>query len=444
MGFKTDFVWGASSAAYQIEGAAFEDGKGSNIWDSFSHIPGTVYGGHNGDIACDHYHRLEEDLDAMAALEIKSYRFSISWARVIPGGIGAVNEKGIAFYDRLINGLVKRGIKPCMTLYHWDLPYALHIRGGWLNPDSPEWFAEYARLIRERFGDRVHDFITFNEPQVFVGCGYYNGEHAPGYKLPKWELLRIGHNVLKAHGLAVKELRRGEPCRIGFTGASCPAVPATEKNEDIEAARKNYFESDYDAFAFSDAYWFDPVITGKYPEWVYNYESHFKPEITDDDMELISQPIDFIGLNIYQGKYISAQGLVGETPGTPRTSIGWPITPQALYWGPRFMFERYGKPIIITENGMACHDAVSLDGKVHDPNRTDYLHRYLSELKRAADSGTEIDGYYVWSLTDNFEWAKGYSERFGLVYVDYATQRRVIKDSAEFIKNVISTNGKDL
>ncbi len=445
MGFKKDFIWGAASAAYQVEGAAFDDGKGLNIWDAFTHEKGKIYDDHNGDIACDQYHRLEEDLNIMSELGLQSYRFSVSWARILPDGTGKVNEKGVEFYNKLINGLTERNIKPCMTLYHWDLPYALHLKGGWLNDESPVWFGEYARVIKERFGDRVHDFITFNEPQVFVGCGYFEGVHAPGYKLSKAELLHIGHNVLKAHGTAVKELRKGHECRIGITGASCPAIPASESNEDIEAAKKCYYESDYDAFVFSDAYWFDPIFKGKYPDWVYRFEEVNKPVITDEDLMLINQPIDFLGLNIYNGKYVdSKKGILKNPQGFPRTAIGWPITPEALYWGPRYMYERYGKPIIITENGMACHDTVSVDGKVHDENRIDYLRRYLREYKRAADDGIELNGYYVWSLTDNFEWGHGYNQRFGLTYIDYDTQKRTIKDSGMFIKEIIKFNGESL
>lgn len=447
MGFKNDFIWGAASAAYQVEGGAFEDEKGLSIWDTFSHEKGKIYENQNGDTACDQYHRLEDDLGVMSELGLRSYRFSVSWPRILPDGIGKINEKGIEFYDRLINGLLARGIKPCMTLYHWDLPYALHLKGGWLNNDSPKWFAEYAGLIKERFGDRVFDYITFNEPQVFVGCGYFEGVHAPGYKLAKAELLRVGHNVLKAHGMAVKALRNGngEKCRIGITGASCPAIPVSDSEEDIKAAENCYYASDYDAFAFSDAYWFDPVFKGKYPDWVYAFREINKPVITDGDLELICQPLDFLGLNIYNGKYVSQKdSILGNPQGFARTLMGWPVTPEALYWGPRLMFERYGKPIMITENGMSCHDAVSLDGKVHDPDWVDYLHRYLREYRRAAEDGIQLDGYYVWSLTDNFEWGHGYNQRFGLTYVNYQTQERIIKDSGRFIHDVISANGENL
>lgn len=445
MGFKKDFIWGAASASYQIEGGAFEDGRKPSIWDTFSHKEGKIFNGDNGDTACDHYHRYIEDLDIMKSLGIKSYRFSVSWSRIIPDGVGEVNEKGIEFYNSLIDEMIKRGIEPCMTLYHWDLPNALHLKGGWLNGDSPEWFREYAALIKERFGDRVHKFITFNEPQVFAGCGYYIGEHAPGYRLSKSELLRIGHNVLKSHGSAVKELRNGEPALIGLTGASMPSIPYTDSEEDIKAAREAYFSSDNDGFIFSDAFWFDPVIKGRYPEWVYSYEAFDKPEITDEDLKLISQPIDFIGLNIYRGTNVSAAyGTVSDKVGAPITDIGWSITEKALYWGPKFFYERYGKPIMITENGRSCHDLVSLDGKVHDPDRIDYLARYIKELKKAADDGVEIDGYYVWSILDNFEWAEGYKERFGIVYVNYETFERIIKDSGVFYKNIIETNGEEL
>lgn len=446
MSFKKDFIWGTATASFQVEGAAFEDGKGLNIWDAFSHIDGKTFGGHTGDVACDHYHRLEEDLDIMKSLGLKGYRFSVSWARIIPDGTGAVNQKGIDFYNRLIDGLISRGIKPCMTLYHWDLPYALHLKGGWLNDDMPDIFANYAKVIKENFGDRVHDFITFNEPQVFVGCGYFDGKHAPGYRLSKAELLRIGHNVLKAHGKAVIELRRGEPCRIGLSCASQPAIPVSEADKD--AARENYFQSNHPAFAFSDAYWLDPIFTGKYPDWVYAYKEINVPQITDEDMKLISQPIDFIGMNIYTGRYVKAgvSGFEVQPPkvGMTRNSIGWFITPEALYWGPYFYYERYKKPVVITENGMACHDCVSLDGKVHDPSRINYLHRYLQNLKKAAEDGVDIDGYYVWSLIDNFEWSDGYNERFGIVYNDYETQQRIIKDSAYWYKDVIASNGDNL
>lgn len=287
--------------------------------------------------------------------------------------------------------------------------------------------------------------MTLNEPQVFAGCGYFEGSHAPGYKLAKGELLHIGHNILKAHGLAVKALRDGQKCSIGFAGASCPPMPVTESKVDIDAARENYFLSNYEAFLFSDAYWADPMVKGQYPDWVRNYKGDGAPVITDEDLKLINQPLDFIGMNIYNGRFVSAKkGVLGNETGYARTLIGWPITPTALYWGSKFFNERYNLPIIITENGMSCHDVISLDGKVHDPNRIDYLNRYLRELKRATDDGVPVEGYFQWSLMDNFEWAQGYNQRFGMIFVDYSNQKRIIKDSGYWYKKVIEENGDNL
>lgn len=448
MSFGKDFMWGAAAASYQIEGAAFEDGRGASIWDEFSHTDGKVFGGHTGDIACDHYHRFKEDVKLMSELGIKAYRFSISWSRLIPDGSGKVNQKGIDFYGALIDELLKYGIKPLATIYHWDLPYALHLKGGWLNDGISDLFEEYTKLIAESFGDRVKHFITFNEPQVFVGCGYLEGKHAPGYTLGTKELLHIGHNVLKAHGKAVRTLREIIPdVKIGFTCASSPACPASEK--DVESARDAYFYCGREHFVFSDSFWVDPIVFGKYPQRLLDECADILPEITDEDMRLIGAPIDFLGLNIYVGHNVekNENGQPQNVPfkvGHPRTAIGWDVVPQALYWGPKFYYDRYKLPICITENGMSAHDAVSLDGKVHDPNRIDFLNRYLSELKRAVGDGANVLGYFQWSFTDNFEWSYGYSERFGIVYVDYDTQVRTVKDSALWYKNVIESNGENL
>lgn len=439
-----NFLWGAATAAYQLEGAAFEDSKGLSIWDTFSHRNGTVANNHNGDTACDHYHHLEEDLNLMQELGLKSYRFSVSWPRILPNGTGAVNETGISFYNRLIDGLLARNIEPCMTLFHWDLPYSLHRRGGWLNDDSPLWFEEYAGIISRKFGDRIKLFITLNEPQCIAG-GYYNGELAPGYHLSKGELLQTCHNLLKAHGRAVSVLKQDNSCRVGIAHATAPFLPDTDATEDVEGARSGFVNSDYDAFMYSPTFWTDPIVFGRYPEWVNKYKALDAPVITAEELSLINQPIDFIGLNIYTGtRYSASKGLLVSPPGSPHTLIGWDIVPQALYWGSRFIYERYDLPIMITENGMSCHDAVSLDGKVHDSNRIDYLERCLKELSRASADGVDIRGYYLWSLIDNFEWAKGYQERFGIIYCDYATQKRTLKDSAIWYKKLIETNGAAL
>lgn len=448
MSFRKDFVWGAATASYQIEGAFDEDGKGRNIWDEFTHTDGKISDKSTGDIACDHYHRYKEDVKLMAELGIKAYRFSVSWSRILPDGTGEVNQKGIDFYNALIDELLKYGIEPYITLYHWDLPYALHLKGGWLNDDISDCFERYTEIAAKSFGDRVKNFITFNEPQVFVGCGYLEGSHAPGYKLSDKELLHICHNVLKAHGKAVRVLRANvKDVNIGFTSASSPLVPVSEN--DTEAARSAYFSCGKGNFIFSNAFWHDAVVFGKYSESLVNAYGDDFPAFTDDDMKLISSPIDFIGLNIYTGAYVKANKdgyaeRLDPVQGHPHTAIGWDIVPETLYWGTKFFYERYKLPVFITENGMSAHDCISLDGKVHDPNRIDYLNRYLLELKKSAEDGTDIRGYFQWSLLDNFEWAKGYSERFGMIYTDYPTQKRIVKDSGHWYKNIIGSNGEKL
>lgn len=449
MGFRKDFVWGAATASYQIEGAAYEDGKGLNIWDMYCKEPDTIFEQHNGDVACDHYHRLEEDVALMVQLGLKAYRFSVSWSRIIPEGTGKTNQKGIDFYNRLIDLLIENNIEPYMTLYHWDLPYALHLKGGWLNPEIADWFGAYTDVIMNNFKDRVHNFITLNEPQVFVGCGYRDGSHAPGYKLGRREQLLVGHNVLRAHGKAVESIRKaaGSSARIGISMATTPKCPYTEA--DIETARKEYFRVDKDNFIFTYAYWLDPICTGRYNADILRECGDILPDITKEDLKLIGQPIDFIAANIYSGTFVTTKATgeaeyVKQRTGHPRTAFDWPVVPESLYWGPRFFCERYKMPYFISENGMSAHDAVSLDGKVHDPNREDYIHRYLLNYRRAADEGYDVQGYFAWSLMDNFEWTKGYDERFGMIYVDYETLKRTIKDSAFFYREVIESNGENL
>lgn len=452
MGFCKDFVWGTATSAYQIEGAVKEGGKGEHIWDVFTKEPGHIYEGHTGETACDHYHRYQEDVNIMAEMGLKGYRFSIDWSRVLPFGTGKVNEEGIAFYNRLIDALLEKGIEPYITLYHWELPYELYKRGGWMNPEIVEWFGAYAKLVAERFSDRVKYFFTLNEPQCFVGLGFLNGEHAPGLQCNIRDTFEMAHNVLKAHGRAVQMLRQygKQSLIIGYAPTSSVCYPKTDKPEDIEAARQAYFAANTDLknWTWNVSWWSDPVLFGKYPEDGLKCYEAYLPKITEEDMKLISQPIDIYGQNIYNGRCVSmgADGkpeMVSRYEGFPRTAIDWPVTPEVLYWGPKFLYERYKKPIYITENGLSCHDVVSLDGKVHDPNRIDFLARYLKELKKAAGE-VEIAGYFQWSLMDNFEWARGYDERFGLVYVDYPSQQRILKDSAYWYKELIATNGKNL
>lgn len=453
MSFRKDFIWGTATASYQIEGAAYEDGKGLSIWDTFSHEPGRIFEGHTGDIACDHYHRYKEDVALMKQMGVKNYRFSLSWPRLIPEGVGEVNEKGVAFYNALIDELVAAGIRPFITLYHWDYPRALQARGGWENPDSPNWYVDYVELVARRFGDRVKDFITFNEPQCFIGKGFGDCEHAPGYRLPLHAKIPMSHHVLKAHGLAVLKLRELVPgCRVGYAPCGNPCMPATNSPEDIEAARKAYFDITTNPLQwFSDiSWWSDPPMLGRYPEKGLKMVGQYLPKGWEEDMKIIHQPLDFYAQNIYNGRLIKAADnelgyeQVCFAPGHPKTAIQWHVTPDALYWGPKFLYERYKTPFLITENGLSCHDAVSLDGKVHDPNREDFMHRYLLAYKRAAEDGVDAIGYFAWSLMDNYEWAEGYADRFGLVYVDYTTQERIIKDSFYWYKTVTETNGENL
>ena len=449
MGFAKDFVWGAATSSYQIEGTVRDSGKGQNIWDVFTKEPGRVYEGHTGDIACDHYHRFREDVAYMKELGLKGYRFSIDWSRVLPEGTGKVNEKGIDFYNALIDELLEQGIEPYITLYHWELPYEIYKRGGWMNPEIVEWFGQYARLVAERFSDRVKYFFTLNEPQCFVGLGFLQGCHAPGVKAPLRDTFEMAHNALKAHGRAVQMLRAygKQNVQIGYAPTSGMCYPEKETPKDIEAARKALFAlpDDLSNWTWNVSWWSDPVILGKYPEEGMKKYEKYLPVITDEDMKLISQPIDFYGQNIYNGRCIrmGTDGRPEEVrrpAGFPKTATNWPVTPEALYWGPKFLYERYRKPIYITENGMACHDTVSQDGKVHDPNRIDFLARYLKNLKRAAEE-IDIRGYFQWSLMDNFEWDKGYAERFGIIYVDFETQERIWKDSAYWYRDLIRRNG---
>ncbi len=453
MGFPKGFLWGAATSAYQIEGAWNEDGKGLSIWDTFCQRPGNIKNGDSGRVACDHYHRFREDVALMKELGLPAYRFSVSWPRILPEGIGQVNQKGIDFYSALIDELLKNDIEPVMTLYHWDLPEALQCKGGWLNDDSSDWFAEYAQVIAQYFGDRVKKFITFNEPLCVIGRGYDWGNFAPGYRVSPRQLLRAAHNLLLAHGKAVTALRDGcsKDVKIGLTanfGSYYPVDPTSQA--DIEAARTLTFQmtgtpSDWIGQA---SWWFDPIVFGRYPELTLEQQRSL-PTGWEKDLQIISAPTDFIGINLYHGRptTVDASGVPvtkGLGVGRLRTAPGWPITPEALGYACRFLYERYHMPIYVTENGMACHDSVALDGKVHDPNRQEFLHRYLLSLKQTIEAGTDVAGYFVWSLLDNFEWASGYNDRFGLIHIDYATQKRTVKDSAFWYADVIRTNGENL
>lgn len=448
--FREGFVWGAGSSSYQIEGAHAQDGRGPSIWDTLCRRPGAVHNGETGDIACDHYNRSAEDVDVMSRIGLSAYRFSIAWPRVLPLGIGKVNEAGLAFYDRLVDELLRAGITPWVTLYHWDLPQALFDRGGWLSPEIPAWFAEYTRVVVDRLSDRVQHWITINEPQIFVGLGYREGKHAPGLKLSLREQLAAAHNVLLAHGRGAQVIRERarKPALIGWAPVGRVDYPVIESRDQIDAARASTFGITEAGF-WNNTWFGDPVCLGRYPEDGLKLYGTDVPRIAKGDMETIHQKLDFYGVNIYSGAPVRMNSSgktenVAWSPGVASTTMRWPVAPKALYWGPRFLHERYGLPIVITENGMANADWVSSDGCVHDPQRIDYTRSYLLELARASADGVPVDGYFHWAIMDNFEWAEGYKERFGLVHVDFATQKRTMKDSAYWYAEVIRTNGDHL
>jgi len=450
MPFPTNFVWGAASAAYQVEGAAYEDGKGLNTWDMFCRTPGAIWEGNTGEVACDQYHRYRDDVAIMKAMGLKAYRLSINWSRVLPEGTGNPNPKGLAFYDALIDELLANGITPWVTLFHWDYPCELYWRGGWLNPDSSDWFAEYAKLVVDHLSDRVQHWMTINEPQVFLQMGHIDGTHAPGLKLALPEALRTAHNVLLSHGKAVQAIRAGAKKlpQVGFAFVGVANFPDSEKPEDIEAARMASFNV-YQKDLWSNSWFADPIFLKHYPDDGLKLFGAAAPKVNPGDMDIISQPVDFYGMNTYFGARIrrGANGLPEEVQppvGHTVTLFHWRILPETLYWTPRFLYERYKIPVYITENGMSDIDFVHLDGKVHDPQRIDFTRRYLRMVRKAIEDGVDIRGYFHWSLMDNFEWAEGFRQRFGLVYIDYPTGRRIPKDSADWYKQVIATNGENL
>ncbi len=456
-GFPEKFVWGAATAAYQIEGGWDLDGKGPSIWDEFSHTPGKIKNNDTGDIACDHIHRFKEDVQLMKKIGLKAYRFSISWPRLLPDGTGRINEAGIAFYSDLVDELLANGIEPYVTLYHWDLPLRLMEKGGWCNPDSADWFAEYTMLVAKRLGDRVKHFFTFNEVSVFIK-GIINGIHAPGLQMTPDYYVKAFHNILRAHGRAVRILRQNVPeVKVGIAPAILPYIPKTEK--DVKACRDTLFRvrrifegapnNAIGTFINVPSMLLDPIVFGRYPEDGLQVIAPYLPENWQQDMEEIAEPIDFIAFNTYQARVAVDDGNGGiiREPfktGYPRTAIDWPVFPECLYWVATFLWERYKLPLYISENGISTHDWISLDGKVHDMNRIDYLNRHLLHLGKAIAQGVDVRGYFQWSLMDNYEWARGYYDRFGLIYVDYPTGERTIKDSGLWYHQVIETNGAHL
>lgn len=446
--FPVDFVWGAAAASYQIEGAASADGKGPSVWDQMCRYDDAVDAGDTGDVACDHYNRYREDVSLMASIGLKAYRLSISWPRVLPAGTGTVNQAGLDFYDRLIDSLLEHKIDPWVTLFHWDFPYALYQKGGWLNPDSQYWFAEFAGIMAEKLGDRVTHWMTQNEPQVYLGLGHFIGVHAPGLKLDFREVLVATHHSLLAHGRAVQALRAkaSRQLKIGAAPVSTVSIPETESEADIAAARRSMFHFKPKNL-WTHSWYADPIFKGHYPEEGLRVFADYLPSFPEEDFAVISQPLDFFGFNCYNGNVVraadNAEGFT-EVPyptGGPRTSMDWTVTPDALRWGPRFLHERYGKPLVVTENGLANNDWVATDGEVHDPQRIDFLKRHLRSFHQAIEDDIPCIGYFQWSIMDNFEWAEGYRKRFGLIYVDYDTQQRILKKSAHWYREVIQSQG---
>jgi len=448
MQFPRDFVWGVAASSYQIEGGASADGRGDSIWDTFCRGKGNVWMDQTGDTACEHYHRMESDVDLISQIGARAYRLSVAWPRVMPGGRGAVNAAGLDFYSRLVDRLLAKGITPWVTLFHWDFPQALFDEGGWLNRDSADWFAEYSAVVVDALSDRVSNWITLNEPQVFIKYGHGDGINAPGLKLPLREQILAGHHAMLAHGRSALAIRAHAktPPKVGYAPVCVVRYPKTDG--DLDAARHATGEVTVKDL-WNNAWWMDPVLRGEYPESGLKVFGADVPDFNSGDFDIIQQPLDFLGINIYEGQPIST-GAAGEPVFAPRpvghplTAFRWPVEPESLYWGPRFMHERYNVPIYITENGLSNIDWVHLDGKVHDPQRIDFTTRYLRALRRAASDGVDIRGYFHWSLMDNFEWAAGYKERFGLIHVDFETQERVLKDSAHWYRGVIESNGEGL
>lgn len=442
--FPLDFLWGTATSSYQIEGGAREDGRGESIWDACCRTPGAVLNGDDGDMACDHYHRWRDDVRLMADLGLNAYRFSIAWPRILPEGVGRVNPAGLDFYDRLVDALLASGIRPFATLYHWDLPQTLQDRGGWPERESVAWFAEYAEVVSRRLGDRVRDWITHNEPWVAAMLGYGIGLHAPGVRDPA-AARRAAHHLLLSHGEAAPILRRNSPgSSVGITLNLTPIHPASEGEADRAAARRKD--------GFVNRWFLDALYRAEYPADMIEYYHAWWPDLPDfpaDDLKRIAAPTDFLGVNYYTRHVVrdDPQGLEAQTEtvrvkGAEYTDTDWEVYPAGLSELLTRLHRDYAPPAIyITENGAAFPDALDENGEVNDARRVAYLRGHLLEAQSAIASGAPLRGYFVWSLMDNFEWALGYSQRFGIVFVDYPTQRRIVKASGRWYAGVARANG---
>lgn len=441
--FPADFLWGTATASYQVEGAVAEDGRGPSVWDTFSHTPGKVVNNATGDVADDHYHRYKEDVQLMKALGVKSYRFSIAWPRVFPQGSGSPNPKGLDFYSRLVDELLANGIEPFATLYHWDLPQALQDRvGGWESRETSQAFGEYAGYVAERLTDRVKHIFTINEFGAFMELGYRLGIHAPGVKLPPGRFNQARHHGVLGHGLAVQAIRaRGKPgTKVGLAENLVVGVPVIESPSHIAAAERATREV--------NAQYLTVIMEGKYSDAYLAMTGADAPHFTPEDLKIISSPLDFVGTNIYQPMFVRADAgpggfaVVPNPASYPHMASPWLfIGPEVLYWGPHHVAKLWNvQEIYVTENGCSSSDIPAGDGQVYDTDRVMFLRNYLTQLQRAIADGVPVKGYFLWSLMDNFEWADGYTNRFGLHYVDYTTQRRTPKLSAAFYREVIAAN----
>lgn len=439
--FPAGFLWGAATSAYQIEGSPLADGAGPSIWHRFSHTPGLTSNNETGDIACDHYNRWAADIKLMKGLGLNSYRFSISWSRVLPEGTGRVNQRGLDFYRRLVDGLVGQGIRPMATLYHWDLPAALDDRGGWLNRDVAGWFAEYADVMFRALDDRVAMWVTLNEPWVVTDAGYLHGPLAPGHR-NLFEAPLATHNLLRAHGAAVAAYRAMGKNSIGLVVNLEPKYPASNSKEDLAAVKR--------ADAYMNRQYLDPVFRGSYPEEMSEMFGEAWPEFPESDFRQIQQPFDFLGINYYKrgltrhdSQQLVERASAVRNPRATYTLLDWEVYPPGLTDILVWVKERYGPlPLYVTENGATFYDPpVATEGVIDDPLRVDYLRTHLLASLDAIDRGVDLRGYFAWSLLDNFEWSEGYSKRFGIVHVDFATQKRTPKASAKFYSDVIRANG---
>lgn len=436
-GFPEGFLWGTATSAYQIEGAVEADGRGRSIWDDFCSRPGAIANGESGARACDHYRVWKDDVALMRGLGIGAYRFSIAWPRILPLGRGAVNQAGLDFYDRLVDELLDSGIQPFATLYHWDLPSALEAGGGWRNRATCHAFAEYSAIVAEVLGDRVGHWTTFNEPYCIADLGHGSGVQAPGLRENGQVVRQVYHHLLLAHGLAAQSVRASSPgeAQIGFVQLTTAPEPLLEDPASIEAARERYRQH--------NAMIFDPLFLGRYPADILESLGPDAPDVANGDMEIIHQPLDYIGLNAYSSwELVDPDGRILDPEDSfARTMMGWAITPDALYWATRFTNEMYApRAIYITESGCAYPDEVNADGEVIDTARIAYLKGHLRGLQRAAQEGHPVKGYFLWSLLDNFEWAFGYSKRFGMVHVNFETMKRTPKLSAKWYARVAQLN----